>query len=86
MLDDGVRITVTAKSRIYKFHKGQNPETDKPFEVVEKVHVLEGEEAERLLREQGIDPEEVKRRGRLLTPEELKSMKHHKGGMKNAAY
>ena len=86
MLDDGVRITVTAKSRIYKFHEGQNPETDKPFEVVEKVHVLEGEEAERLLREQGIDPEEVKRHGRLLTPEEPKGTTHYKGGIKDATH
>jgi hypothetical protein len=86
MLGDGVKITVTVRNRIYKFHEGQNPETDEPFEIVEKVHALEGEEAERLLREQGVDPEEVKRRGRLLTPEELKSMRRHKGGIKNATH
>lgn len=86
MLGDGTKITVTACCRILKYHEGQNPKKDEPFEVVEKVHILEGEEAEKLLREQGIDPEEVKRRGRLLTPEELKSMRRHKGGIKNATH
>jgi len=62
MKSEQTKITVTAKSRILKFSEEQDPSKDEPFEVVEKTYVLEGKEAEQLLKEVGADPSEVARK------------------------
>lgn len=66
-MPDSAKITVTAAARILKYQEGQDPSKGAPFEVVEKTYVLEGPQAEALLRSQDIDPEEVKRKGRLVS-------------------
>jgi len=62
MKSEQTKITVTAKSKILKFNEEQDPSKDEPFEVIEKTYVLEGAEAEQLLKEVGADPSEVARR------------------------
>lgn len=54
VLADDAKVAVTIRSRILKFNENQNPDRDEPFEIVEKTHVLEGEEAVRLLAAFGI--------------------------------
>jgi len=59
VVGDKPAISIKAKRRIEKFNEGQNPETDQPFEVIEKEEVFTGEEAERIMRELGIKEEKV---------------------------
>lgn len=56
-MGDRPAISIKAKRRIAKFLEGQNPETDQPFEVIEKEEVYTGEEAERIMKELGIKEE-----------------------------
>jgi len=55
MANDRPRIAITAKRRVLKYAEGTNPETGEPFEVVEKVDIIEGEEAERLLKQLDVE-------------------------------
>jgi hypothetical protein len=54
VVGDKPAISIKAKRRIEKFNEGQNPETDQPFEVIEKEEVFTGEEAEWIMKELGI--------------------------------
>jgi len=48
-----LKLQVTACCKIKKFKKGQNPETDEPYETVEHTQIFVGEEAERILKNAG---------------------------------
>ena len=52
-MQNNLELKITAATRIAKFAEGQNPDTDEPFEVVEKEVVFTGEEAKKLLEELG---------------------------------
>jgi len=51
MQNDAGRVTVTIQTRLLKYAEGVAPEMGQPFEVVEREHIVEGDEARRLLRE-----------------------------------
>lgn len=48
-MQSNLELRVVATTRIAKFAEGQNPETDEPFETVEKEIVFTGEEARKIL-------------------------------------
>lgn len=50
-MQEGARVVITAKTRLLKFDEGQDPQKDEPVEVVEHTQVLEGQEAEKLLKQ-----------------------------------
>jgi len=54
------KIQLKEHRRILKYAVGADPSKDKPFEVIEREIVIEGEEAEQLLRMYGVDPEKVR--------------------------
>lgn len=52
-MQSNLELKVTATTRIAKFSEGQNPDTDEPFEVIEKEIVLVGDDAKKFLEELG---------------------------------
>ncbi|MDQ7794156.1 MAG: hypothetical protein RDU89_07050 [bacterium] len=63
MQGDGMRLSVTVKTRLSKYGEGQAPDGAEPFETIEREYVLEGDEALEVLRQAGIDPSSIGKGG-----------------------
>lgn len=49
MAGERVPLRVVLRSRVLKYEEGADPQKDMPFEIREKEHVLEGQEAEEFI-------------------------------------
>ena len=52
--NDGVKLTVTASTKLMKFAVGADPEVDKPFEIIENTVELTGEAAKAALEQANV--------------------------------
>jgi hypothetical protein len=51
MAGDMPRVSINAAYKIFKYAEGANPETDEPYDTVDKVEIIEGEAAMELLKQ-----------------------------------
>lgn len=56
---DASQLSITTKSRIFKYADGADPKKDEPIEVVENEFMLHGQDAVDFLNQHGVSTEEA---------------------------